>query len=45
MLQQMWFAALVGWSAGMFGENDVIEQVRRAAQLLSQALPLEDEKD
>ena len=44
MLQQNWFAALVGWSAGMFGENEVIEQVRRAAQLLSTALP-EDEKD
>jgi TetR/AcrR family transcriptional regulator, cholesterol catabolism regulator len=38
MLTQIWFAALVGWSAGMFTENEVIEQVRRAAQLLTRAL-------
>jgi AcrR family transcriptional regulator len=27
LLQQIWFAALVGWSAGLIGQNDVTEQV------------------
>jgi len=38
MLQQFWFASLIGWSAGMFDENEVVDQVHRAARLLSQAL-------
>ena len=43
MLLQVWFAAMVGWSAGMFNELEVVEQVRRAAGLLLAAL--EAEKD
>ncbi len=43
MLLQLWFAALVGWSAGLFSELEVVEQVRRAAELLGRAL--ESEKD
>jgi AcrR family transcriptional regulator len=43
LLLQLWFAALVGWSAGMFTEVEVVEQVRRAAGLLGRAL--EAEKD
>jgi TetR/AcrR family transcriptional regulator, cholesterol catabolism regulator len=43
LLLQIWFAAMVGWSAGMFSELEVVEQVRRAALLLGRAL--EDEKD
>jgi AcrR family transcriptional regulator len=38
MLQQLWFAALIGWAAGMFDEQQVVEQTRRAAKLLARAL-------
>lgn len=41
LLLQIWFAALVGWSAGLFGEDAVVEQVRRAAVLLQRALDAE----
>jgi TetR/AcrR family transcriptional regulator, cholesterol catabolism regulator len=34
LLQQIWFAALVGWSAGLTGQAAVVEQVRLAARLL-----------
>ena len=43
MAQQMWFAALVGWSAGLFSENEVIDQVCRAVELVHRGL--ESEKD
>jgi TetR/AcrR family transcriptional regulator, cholesterol catabolism regulator len=33
LLQQVWFAALVGWSAGLQGQAVVVEQVRTAARL------------
>jgi TetR/AcrR family transcriptional regulator, cholesterol catabolism regulator len=42
MLQQFWFAALVGWSAGIVSPPDVIEQVRLAATLLSRGLGMEE---
>jgi AcrR family transcriptional regulator len=34
LLQQIWFAALVGWSAKLHGQGHVVEQVRLAAELL-----------
>jgi len=34
LLQQLWYASLVGWSAGLISQNEVIEQVRGAAVLL-----------
>jgi hypothetical protein len=33
-LQQIWFAALVGWTAKLHGVPRVIEQVNTAARLL-----------
>ena len=38
LLQQMWFATLVGWSAGLFDQASALEQVRTAARLLSRGL-------
>jgi AcrR family transcriptional regulator len=43
LAQQIWFAALVGWSAGMFTEAEVVDQVYRSAQLVARAL--DSEKD
>lgn len=34
ILQRMWFASLVGWSAGLHGQSDVIDQTRVAAELV-----------
>jgi hypothetical protein len=34
ILQQLWYASLVGWSAGLISQNEVIEQVKGAAILL-----------
>jgi AcrR family transcriptional regulator len=34
LLQGIWFAALVGWSARLHGQARVVEQVRQAAELL-----------
>ncbi len=36
-LQRIWFASLVGWSAGLQGQNDVVEQMRIAGDLLLDA--------
>ncbi|HEY2514811.1 MAG TPA: TetR family transcriptional regulator [Polyangiaceae bacterium] len=38
LLQQIWFASLVGWSAGIVGPNDVVEQVKNAAMLISRGM-------
>lgn len=38
LLQQLWFASLVGWSAGLVGQNDVIDQIKDAAMLLSKGM-------
>ena len=38
LLQQLWFASLVGWSAGLVGQNDVIEQIKDAAALISRGM-------
>jgi AcrR family transcriptional regulator len=36
-LQRIWFASLVGWSAGLHGQNEVIEQVDTGCDLLLEA--------
>ena len=41
LLQQIWFAALVGWSAGLIGPGDVTEQVKTAAHLLMRGMEME----
>jgi AcrR family transcriptional regulator len=38
LLQQIWFASLVGWSAGLVGQNDVIDQIKDAAGLISRGM-------
>jgi TetR/AcrR family transcriptional regulator, cholesterol catabolism regulator len=38
LLQQLWFASLVGWSAGLFEQGAIIEQLRIAGDLLSRGL-------
>jgi AcrR family transcriptional regulator len=34
ILQQLWFASLVGWSAGLFDQSAIMEQLRLAGDLL-----------
>jgi len=34
VLQQVWFASLIGWSAGLFGQSGIVDQTRAAAGLL-----------
>ncbi|HHH11575.1 MAG TPA: TetR/AcrR family transcriptional regulator [Sorangium sp.] len=34
LLQQIWFSALVGWTAKLHGKNQVVVQVQQAAELL-----------
>lgn len=36
-LQRIWFASLVGWSGGLQGQNDVIDQMQTACDLLLEA--------
>jgi len=38
LLQQLWFASLVGWSAGLFDAGAIIEQLRVAGDLLTRGL-------
>jgi AcrR family transcriptional regulator len=38
LLQQLWFASLVGWSAGLVGQTDVIDQMKDAAMLISRGM-------
>lgn len=33
-LQMVWFASLVGWSGGMFGQAGIVDQTRAAAELM-----------
>jgi AcrR family transcriptional regulator len=34
VLQQVWFSSLIGWSVGLHGQAAIIDQTRRAAELL-----------
>jgi AcrR family transcriptional regulator len=38
LLQQLWFASLVGWAAGLFDQAAILEQLRIAGDLLSRGL-------
>jgi TetR/AcrR family transcriptional regulator, cholesterol catabolism regulator len=44
LLQQCWFASLVGWSAGLHSQADVVEHVSRAATLLIKGLDAEEKR-
>lgn len=41
LLQQNWFASLIGWSAGLHNQADILEHVRTAARLYLKAMDLE----
>jgi AcrR family transcriptional regulator len=43
LLQQIWFAALVGWSAGLTGPKQIVEQVKLSARLLLAGLHAEQQ--
>ena len=38
ILQQLWFANLVGWSAGLFPQNEIVDHLHDAGGLLFHAL-------
>jgi AcrR family transcriptional regulator len=40
LLQQLWFASLVGWSAGLVGQGDVIDQIKDACALISRGMDM-----
>ncbi|HEX5058251.1 MAG TPA: TetR/AcrR family transcriptional regulator [Kofleriaceae bacterium] len=40
MLLQLWFASLVGWSAGLFVQTTVSDQMSRAAHVLAKGLDI-----
>jgi hypothetical protein len=42
LLQQNWFASLIGWSAGLHSQTDVIEHVRMAVRLYLKGLEKRD---
>ena len=42
MLQQIWFAGLVGWMGGLINRPMVIEQLRIALSLVARGLEKED---
>jgi AcrR family transcriptional regulator len=37
ILQKVWFSSLIGWTGGVHGQTAIIDQTRRAAQLLFEA--------
>lgn len=41
LLQQNWFASLIGWSAGLHTQHAVLDHVRTAARLYLKAMDLE----
>ena len=34
LLQQVWFALLVGWAGGLHSQAEIVEKVRTAAEIL-----------
>lgn len=43
LLQQFWFASLVGWGAGLHSQAAVVEQTKRAAELILLGIEAEAE--
>jgi hypothetical protein len=41
LLQQNWFASLIGWSAGLHSQAAILDHVRTAARLYLKALDAE----
>jgi len=44
LLQQNWFASLIGWSGGLHSHQDVIEHVRLAMKLYLKGMDWEEKK-
>jgi AcrR family transcriptional regulator len=44
ILQQLWFASLVGWSAGLFNQTIIVEQVKKTAALIMRGMEAEGGK-
>ena len=40
-LQQMWFANLVGWAAGMFDAGEIVAQMKRVSVVLMRGMEAE----
>jgi hypothetical protein len=40
MLLQLWFSCLVGWSAGLFSQASIHDQMDRAAHVLAKGLDI-----
>jgi AcrR family transcriptional regulator len=39
LLQHIWFSCLIGWAGGLMNQNEVLERMGRAAQLLIRPAP------
>jgi len=39
MLQHIWFSCLIGWAGGLMNQNEVIERMSTATELLTRAVP------
>ena len=44
MLQQVWFATLVGWAAGLHEQRDIYFQMERAAALMLRGMAARDQE-
>ncbi len=44
LVQQNWFASLIGWSAGLHSHQEVIEHVRTALRLYLKGLDWDEKK-
>ena len=44
LLQQVWFATLVGWAAGLHEQEDIYLQMERAAALLLRGMDIDTEQ-
>jgi len=41
LLQQIWFATLVGWSAGLYTQNETLEQMRQTTKVILRGMEAE----
>jgi len=41
LLQQMWFAMLVGWSAGLYSQNETLDQMRHTTKVIMRGMEAE----
>ena len=45
LLQQMWFAMLVGWSAGLYSQNETLDQMRQTTKVIMRGMEAEGMKE